>query len=260
MAQSNGSARRIAVVTGASAGIGEATCRVLAREGFVVVAGARRRERIEALAKEIGGEAHALDVTEPASIESFVRAIESTHGRIDALVNNAGLALGMGSLPETKDEDWITMFETNVLGIVRMIRALIPLLRKAPYGHILNVGSVAGFDVYAGGAGYISTKHAVRAITSGLRLELNGEPIRVTEVAPGMTRTEFSSVRFGGDQARIEKVYEGLTPLQPEDIAECVAFALTRPPHVNIDYLVVRPLDQAASFKVTRRKTAEAAR
>lgn len=260
MSQTNGSTRRVAVVTGASAGIGAATAHLLVHEGFTVVAGARRVERLEDFAHGHDVDAHQLDVTDPASIAAFTKAVGEKHGKVDVLINNAGLALGTTYLPETKDEDWITMFETNVLGIVRMTRALLPLIKKAPHGHIVNVGSVAGFDVYPGGSGYLASKHAVRAITNGLRLELNGQPIRVTEVAPGMTRTEFADVRTGGDQAKVEKMYEGVETLQADDIAECIAFAITRPPHVNIDYLVVRPRDQAASYMLHRTKAQESAR
>jgi len=247
------SAQRIAVVTGASSGIGAATTRELAGQGFHVVLTARRRDRLEALAAEIGGTPFTLDVRDPAAIEAFGEALRTQFGRVDVLVNNAGLALGREPLGETVDEDWVRMLETNVLGVARMTRALLPLLRVPPHAHIVNIGSVAGFDVYPGGAGYTSTKHALRAITQTLRLELNGEPIRVTEVAPGMTSTEFSITRFKGDAGKAGEVYAGVTPLAADDIAGCVGFAVSRPPHVNIDYLVVRPIAQAASYQVARK-------
>src|SRR5476649_2619789 len=167
---------RVAVITGASSGIGSALTTILATSGFHVVTGARRVERL-------AGTSHVLDVRDPDTIAAFAQMVTSEFGRVDVLVNNAGLALGREPLGESLDDDWVRMYETNVLGIARVTRALLPLLRKAPSSHIINVGSVAGFDVYKGGAGYTSSKHAVRAITNTLRLELNGEPIRVTEVA-----------------------------------------------------------------------------
>lgn len=246
---------RIAIITGASSGIGAALARELHAAGWQLVLAARRRERISQLAAQTGGTALVLDVRDPDSIAAFAAEIERRFGRVDVLVNNAGLALGREPLAETLDEDWVRMYETNVLGVARLTRALMPLLRRAPHAHIVNVGSVAGFDVYAGGAGYTSTKHALRAITNTLRLELNGEPIRVTEVAPGMTRTEFSTTRYRGDEQRAAQTYEGLDPLEAGDVAACIAFAIARPPHVNIDYLVVRPLAQAASHQVARRSS-----
>jgi NADP-dependent 3-hydroxy acid dehydrogenase YdfG len=168
-------------------------------------------------------------------------------------VNNAGLALGLTTIDKAKDEDWIGMWEVNVLGLMRMTRASMPLLRKAKHAHIVNLGSIAGFETYVGGAGYTATKHAVRAISRTLRLELNGEPIRVTEVAPGMVETEFSTVRFAGDRKAAKAVYQGVKPLVAEDIADCIAYAVTRPPHVDIDEIVVRPIAQAATFLVARK-------
>ena len=240
------------MVTGASSGIGAATARALAREGFHVVVGARRLDRLEEVAREVEGVALQLDVTEPASIERFAAALEERFGRCDVLVNNAGLALGLSPVAETPDEDWVGMLDVNVLGLLRVTRAMIPLLRRAPTGHIVNLGSIAGFEVYRGGAGYTATKHAVRAISRTLRIELNGEPIRVTEIAPGMVETEFSLVRFRGDDEKARNVYEGLKPLTGEDVAECIAFAVTRPAHVDIDEIVIRPLAQANSFVVHR--------
>ena len=221
------SARRIAVVTGASAGIGAATARRLAHEGFTIVAGARRRDRLEDLAREIDATILELDVREADSIDAFAAEISGRFGHADVLVNNAGLALGKSAVEVTPDEDWTGMLETNVLGLLRVTRALLPLLRKAPHAHIVNLGSIAGFEVYKGGAGYAATKHAVRAISRTLRLELNGEPIRVTEVAPGMVETEFSLVRFKGDQKAADNEYKGVQPLVAEDIADVIAFCVT---------------------------------
>jgi NADP-dependent 3-hydroxy acid dehydrogenase YdfG len=247
--------RRIAVVTGASAGIGAATARRLAGEGFTIVAGARRRDRLEELGREVDAVLLELDVRRRDSIEAFAAEIESRFGHADVLINNAGLALGKSPVDITEDEDWVGMLETNVLGLLRVTRALLPLLRKAPHAHIVNLGSIAGFEVYKGGAGYTATKHAVRAISRTLRLELNGEPIRITEVAPGMVETEFSVVRFKGDRQTAANEYRGVQPLVAEDIADIIAFCVTRPPHVDIDEVVVRPIAQAAAFQVTRKES-----
>ena len=242
---------RVAVVTGASSGIGAATAKALASRGYHVIAGARRVERVRKVVGE-SGEAMRLDVTDRRSVEEFVRAIEKRHKHIDILVNNAGGALGLASVAEANDDDWIAMWQTNVLGLMYVTRACLPLLRKARHGHIVNLGSIAGFETYKGGAGYTAVKHAVRAISRTLRLELNGEPIRVTEVAPGLVETEFSVVRFHGDKKAAKSVYAGLKPLTADDIADCIVFAVTRPPHVDIDEIVIRPVAQATSFQVAR--------
>jgi NADP-dependent 3-hydroxy acid dehydrogenase YdfG len=244
--------RPVAVVTGASSGIGAATVVALGRRGYQIVAGARRLTRVKRVVGDLGL-ALPLDVTDQESIDAFVAEVSKAFGRIDVLVNNAGLALGLTPIDKAKDGDWIGMWEVNVLGLMRMTRASMPLLRKAKHAHIVNLGSIAGFETYAGGAGYTATKHAVRAISRTLRLELNGEPIRVTEVAPGMVETEFSTVRFGGDRGAAKAVYQGVKPLVAEDIADCIAFAVTRPPHVDIDEIVVRPIAQAATFLVARK-------
>ena len=244
---------RIAVVTGASSGIGEATARALAGAGFTVVVGARREDQVMAVAREIGGHGFQLDVRELGSIEAFARAIESEFHQVEVLINNAGLAAGKAPLADSADEDWVQMMETNVLGVLRVTKALLPLLRRAPRAHIVNLGSVAGFEVYVGGAGYTASKHAVRAITKTLRLELMGEPIRVTEVAPGLVETEFSIVRFRGDRQRAANEYRGMQPLTGADIAECILWVVTRPANVNIDELVVRPIAQATARDVARK-------
>jgi NADP-dependent 3-hydroxy acid dehydrogenase YdfG len=245
-------AQRIAVVTGASSGIGAATARVLVANGFQVVLGARRLDRLEEVAKEAGGVALQLDVGDLDSIQRFTAEVEKRFGMCHVLVNNAGLALGLSAVADTSDSDWQGMLEINVLGLLRMTRAMLPLLRSAPAAHIVNLGSIASFEVYRGGAGYAASKHAVRAISRTLRIELNGEPIRVTEIDPGMVETEFSLVRFRGDADAAADVYKGLRPLTGEDVAECIAFAVTRPPHVDIDEMVIRPLAQANSFTVHR--------
>lgn len=242
----------VAVITGASSGIGAATAIALGRHGYRVVVGARRMERIQQVAGE-DGVALRLDVTDEQSVKEFVAEIKRRFGHIDLLVNNAGGALGLNSIAEARDDEWITMWKTNVLGLMWMTRACLPLLRRSKHGHIVNIGSVAGFETYKGGAGYTSVKHAVRAISRTLRLELNGEPVRVTEINPGMVETEFSLVRFHGDRKAAKAVYQGLKPLTAEDIADCVVFAATRPPHVDIDEMVIRPVAQATTFMVARR-------
>jgi NADP-dependent 3-hydroxy acid dehydrogenase YdfG len=239
----------VAAVTGASSGIGAATAVALAAAGFETFAGARRAQRIP---KAERVNALELDVTRPGSIDAFVDRVNTDAGRLDVLVNNAGIALGRDAVAVANDEDWRRMWETNLLGAMRMTRSFLPLLRSSE-GHIVNIGSVSAFEVYPGGAGYNSTKWAVRALTLTLRLELNGEPIRVTEVDPGLTETEFSVVRFKGDEARARKVYENTRALRGEDIAECIVFAVTRPKNVNVDELVVRSIGEATAYLMDRK-------
>jgi NADP-dependent 3-hydroxy acid dehydrogenase YdfG len=239
---------RTAVITGASSGIGAATARALAGEGYRTVLGARRFERIEALAGELGGEAIALDVTDPNSVESFAAALDAC----DVLVNNAGGALGLDSIADADEEKWLTMYESNVMGQMRMTQALLPKLIASGDGHVVGITSIAAIEPYVGGAGYNAAKHAQRAMLRVLRQELLGQPVRVTEVAPGMVETEFSVVRFGGDEDAAARVYEGMRPLSAEDVAECIRWALAQPPHVNIDEIVVRPRDQATATGVHR--------
>ena len=242
----------VAVVTGASSGIGAATVAALGRLGYRIAAGARRLDRVRRVVGA-SGLALPLDVTRLDSIDAFVGEVKKKFGRIDVLVNNAGLARGLTPIADGSDQDWIEMWEVNVLGLLRMTRASLPLLRKARHGHIVNLGSIAGFETYKGGAGYTASKHAVRAITRTLRLELNGEPIRVTEIEPGMVETEFSVVRFHGDRDAAKAVYKGVKPLVAADIADCIVFAVTRPPHVDIDEIIVRPIAQAATWLVARK-------
>jgi NADP-dependent 3-hydroxy acid dehydrogenase YdfG len=239
---------QIAVVTGASSGIGAATARALAGDGFHVVLGARRLERLDAIAAEVSGEAFALDVADPDSVAEFCARVP----RCDALVNNAGGALGLEPLAEADESKWAAMYESNVLGTMRMTRALLPRLVESGDGHVVGITSIAGFETYRGGAGYIAAKHAQRSMLRTLRLELLGQPVRVTEVAPGMVDTEFSLVRFGGDEEAARRVYEGMVPLSAEDIAECIRWAVAQPSHVNIDEIVIRPRDQAAATEVHR--------
>jgi NADP-dependent 3-hydroxy acid dehydrogenase YdfG len=233
-----------AVVTGASAGIGAATARSLRSAGFDVVIGARRMDRLEEVAHGIGARALPLDVTDAASVEAFAAAVDSC----SVLVNNAGGALGLDRVAESSDDQWSEMYDRNVLSILRMTRALLPRLIASGDGRIVNIGSVAGFHVYEGGGGYTAAKHGARAVTRTLRGELLGQPVRVIEISPGLVETEFSLVRFAGDEQRAAGVYEGVTPLTAEDIADCVAWAVTRPPHVNVDEIVVTARAQVLGF------------
>ena len=238
----------LAVVTGASSGIGAATARHLTAAGFDLILGARRLDKLRDVAAPLGATALALDVTDPASVHAFCAQVP----RVNVLVNNAGGALGLEPVAEAEDAKWETMYDSNVLGLMRMTRALLPLLEQSGAGHIVNVTSIAALEVYKGGAGYTAAKHAARAVTETLRLELLGKPLRVTEIAPGLVETEFSVVRFAGDQARTDKTYAGMTPLTAEDIADAIAWTVTRPAHVNIDTLVIRPRDQATATQVHR--------
>jgi NADP-dependent 3-hydroxy acid dehydrogenase YdfG len=242
--------RGTAVVTGASSGIGEATARALASHGFHVVCAARRTDRIGRLADEIGGEAVTCDINDADSVAALAAAVPECH----VLVNNAGGAIGADRIEDADLDDWRWMYDVNVLGLVRVTQALLPALRASGDGVIINVGSTAGRWAYEGGAGYTAAKHAVKVVTETLRLELNGEPIRITEVAPGMVRTdEFSLRRFAGDRARADAVYAGVDqPLVAEDVADAIAWVATRPAHVDIDELVIKPRAQAAAHKVHR--------
>lgn len=243
--------RGTAVVTGASSGIGAATARRLVAEGYDVVAAARRRDRLDELCAETGARAVTLDVTSAESVAAL--AAEVTE--VTVLVNNAGTAVGMDEVAVAEPDDWRAMYEVNVIGTLRVTQALLPALVASGRGHVVVMGSTAGRLVYEGGGGYTAAKHAEAALAETLRLELNGRPVRVTEIAPGMVATEeFSLKRFGGDAARAAKVYEGVdAPLTADDVADCVAWCVTRPEHVNVDLLVVKPLAQAAQHKVHRR-------
>lgn len=241
--------KRTAVITGASSGIGAASAKALAAAGFDVVLGARRLDRMEALAAELGGRAVPLDVADESSVRGFAAGV----GRCDVLVNNAGGALGLAPVGEAEEAHWRQMFEANVLGTMRMTRELLPKLVDSGDGHVVGVTSIAAFEAYRGGAGYTAAKHAQRSLLRVLRLELLGQPVRVTDVAPGMVETEFSLVRFGGDEQAAARVYEGMTPLRAEDVAECIRWAVAQPSHVNVDEIVLRPRDQATATEVHRR-------
>ncbi|RZU33320.1 SDR family oxidoreductase [Blastococcus saxobsidens] len=240
---------RTAVVTGASSGIGAATAARLAAEGFDVVVGARRVDRLEELASSVGARALPLDVTDPASVAAFVTALD----RVDVLVNNAGGAFDANPVADADLDAWARTYEVNVLGTVRLTKALLPALRASGAGDVLFVGSTAGLTSYEGGASYTAAKHGVHTLAETLRLELCGEPVRVIEIAPGMVRTEEFSLNRLGSADKADAVYQGVRePLVAEDVADCIAWALTRPHHVNVDLLVVRPRAQAAQHKVAR--------
>jgi 3-hydroxy acid dehydrogenase/malonic semialdehyde reductase len=235
---------KTAIVTGASSGIGRATARALTEAGVRVAGGARRIDRLETDVKL------ELDVTDAASCERFVaRAVEELGG-LDILVNNAGLALGRAPFDESSEEDEAAVFATNVNGLVRMTRLCLPRIRNE--GHIVNIGSVAGRQAYESGATYIASKFAVRGFTYALREDLLGRPIRLTTVDPGLVETDFSLVRFRGDEEKARTVYTGVDAMQPEDIADCILFALTRPWHVNVDEIVVKARNQASGGRILR--------
>lgn len=251
-------AHPVALVSGASSGIGAATARALAAEGYHLALGARRLARVRDLAEELAA-AHgvrtfvaALDVRSTGSVKSFVDGAVAALGGIQVVVNNAGLARGMEPLATLAEGAWQEMLETNVEGVLRVTQACLPHLRAAGWGHVVFLGSTASHVGYEGGSGYCATKHAVRALTETLRLELCGEPIRVSTVDPGMVETEFSVVRLG-TQEKADAVYRGVTPLRAEDIAECIRWLLSLPDHVNIDRILVKPRDQAAMHKIHRR-------
>jgi NADP-dependent 3-hydroxy acid dehydrogenase YdfG len=243
-------ARPVAVVTGASSGIGAASARRLAADGFEVICAARRLDRVEALAKEINGRAIRCDVT---SSDDVAALAAEAGDKVDLLVNNAGGAFGFEPIAEADLDAWRRMYEVNVIGVAAVTKSLLPAL-IAGHGQIIVIGSTAGQVAYEGGGGYVAAKHAVKAVVDTLRLELFDQPVRVSEIAPGMVRSEgFALTRFDGDQAKAEAVYAGVAePLTSEDIADIVAWVASRPPHVNIDRLTVRPRAQAAQHKVHR--------
>jgi NADP-dependent 3-hydroxy acid dehydrogenase YdfG len=241
--------QRVAVVTGASAGIGEATARTLAGQGFHVVCAARRADRIKALADEIGGTAIVADVTDGDAVAALADRLD----RVDVLVNNAGGAKGLEPVADADLDHWRWMWETNVVGTLRVIRALLPKLIASGDGLVVTVTSIAALETYDGGSGYTAAKHAQGALHRTLRGELLGKPVRLTEIAPGMVETEFSLVRFDGDQQRADAVYRGVTPLVAQDVAEVIGFVASRPSHVNLDLVVIRPRDQANASRFNRR-------
>lgn len=248
----------VALISGVSAGIGEATARHLAKQGIHLAIGARRVEKVRQLAEELVAAhgirvyAEALDVTDTQSAKAFVAGAAETLGGIHVLVNNAGLAHGMNKLEATEEWQWQGMLNTNVEGVLRLTQACLPHMRAAGWGHIVMLGSTAGHSVYEGGSIYCATKHAIKVFAQTLRLELCGEPIRISSVDPGMVYTDFSEVRLGSKE-KAAKVYQGMTPLTADDIAECIRWVVELPDHVNIDEIIVKPLDQAQTYKVNRK-------
>lgn len=246
------SQRPIALVTGGGTGIGAAVARRLVADGYAVVVAGRRRDRLDAVAAGLGDSVTVLqmDVTDAESVTSGVGGLE----RLDVLVNNAGGALGLSPVEAGDLAEWEAMYATNVLGTVRVTQAALPLLRRSPHATVVNISSIAGERVYAGGGGYTAAKHGESVVSETLRLELNGEHVRVVDIRPGMVRTEeFSLTRLHGDRAAADKVYDGVDrPLVADDVAACVAFAVGLPQHVNIDTLVVKPVAQAAPHLLHR--------
>ncbi|MDF2829159.1 MAG: hypothetical protein K0R01_2442 [Mycobacterium sp.] len=242
------SRQRVAVVTGASSGIGAATAKTLAALGFHVVCVGRRKDRVQAVADEVGGTATVADVTDQAAIDALAAGLD----RVDVLVNNAGGAKGLEPVLDADEENWRWMWETNVLGTLRVTRALLPKLIDSGDGLVVTITSIAAFETYDGGSGYTAAKHAQGALHRTLRGELLGKPVRLTELAPGAVETEFSLVRFDGDQDRADNVYRGITPLVAEDVAEVIGFVASRPSHVNLDQIVIRPRDQAPNGRFNR--------
>jgi NADP-dependent 3-hydroxy acid dehydrogenase YdfG len=240
--------QRIALVTGASSGIGEATVRALAQAGFETVAAARRLERCERVAEGVGGRALRLDVADPESVAALAEELPE----VDLIVHSAGGALGLEPVAEADEDNWRQMWESNVAGVMRVTKALLPAMRGREGAQIVIVGSVAGVETYEGGGGYTAAKHAAHALAQTLRLELHAEGIRVTEIAPGLVETEFSLVRFEGDEEKAAAPYRGMTPLTAGDVADAIAFCATRAPHVDIDYLAIKPTAQATATVVHR--------
>ena len=248
------------IITGASSGFGAAAARAFGVAGAKLLLGARRVERLESVAAEAAKAGspealvHGLDVSRTVSVDAFAAWARARAGHVDVLINNAGGAHGLDTVAEGKDADWTTMLQTNVLGILRMTRAALPLMLGQPGGSIINIGSIAGHTAYEGGAAYCAAKAGELQITRALRLELNGTGVRVGTIDPGLAETEFSLTRFKGDAQRAKTVYDGMEPLTAEDIAEIIVWVASRPPHVNIDELLIKPTDQAAIHKVYRRK------
>ena len=246
---------RVVFITGASSGIGEACARAFAAEGARLILAARREERLREVAGGLGVETHAivLDVRDQRAVEEAVAGLPPEWAEIDVLVNNAGLGLGLDKLYEGSVDDWERMIDTNVKGLLYVTRAVVPGMVARGRGHVVNLGSTAGHEAYPGGNVYCGTKHAVDAITKGLRMDLVDTPVRVSTVDPGMVETEFSVVRFHGDSDRAKKVYQGIDPLTAVDVADAILYCATRPPHVQINEIILTPTNQASSLVVHRK-------
>ncbi|MBD2386901.1 SDR family oxidoreductase [Cylindrospermum sp. FACHB-282] len=250
---------QIVLITGASSGIGAACARIFARGGAKLILAARRWERLQQLANELnqlfGGEIHLLqlDVRDRSAVESAISTLPPDWSDIDILINNAGLSRGLDKLHTGDFQDWEDMIDTNIKGLLYLSRYVVPGMVNRSRGHVINLGSIAGHQTYPGGNVYCGTKAAVRAISEGLKQDLLGTPVRVTSVDPGMVETEFSEVRFHGDTQRAARVYQGVTPLTPDDVADVIFFCATRSPHVNINEVVLMPVDQASATLVNRR-------
>ncbi|MBD2413623.1 NAD(P)-dependent oxidoreductase [Nostoc calcicola FACHB-389] len=250
---------QIILITGASSGIGTACARIFAGAGAKLILAARRLERLQqladTLAQDFNTEVHLLelDVRDRSAVESAISTLPPSWSDIDILINNAGLSRGLDKLHEGSFEDWEEMIDTNIKGLLYLSRYVVPGMVSRHRGHVVNLGSIAGHQTYPGGNVYCGTKAAVRAISEGLKQDLLGTPVRVTSVDPGMVETEFSEVRFHGDTERAKKVYQGVTPLTPDDVADVIFFCVTRSPHVNINEVVLMPVDQASATLVNRR-------
>lgn len=249
-----------ALITGATSGIGWATAITLATRGYSILATGRRQEKLQELQKEIKTknpqvevQVAAFDLCSKTAVQSFLSSHANTLQQVHILVNNAGLARGVDKMQNGSLDDWDEMIDTNIKGLLYMTRGVIPYLEKNNRGHVVNLGSIAGRYVYPGGGVYCATKFAVRALTEGLRMDLAGSSIRVTNIEPGMVETEFSLSRFNGNSEMADKVYEGMTPLKAQDIADTIAWCIDRPSHVNIQELVIYPVDQAHVGQVVRR-------
>ena len=250
---------KMVLITGASAGIGAACAEAFAKAGAHLVLSARRLERVRTLAQrlseEYGIQAHAiqLDVTDADQVEQVINQLSSPWNEIDILLNNAGLARGMEPIQVGEPQDWDEMIDTNIKGLLYVSRAVLSGMIQREKGHVINLGSIAGYQAYPNGTVYCATKFAVRGITEGMKMDWHGTPIRVSEVAPGMVETDFSQVRFKGDSERADKVYQNITPLTPEDIAQTVVFCANQPEHVNITTMGVFPVDQSSATMFNRR-------
>ncbi|MEC4814879.1 MAG: SDR family oxidoreductase [Scytonema sp. PMC 1069.18] len=254
---------QIVLITGASSGIGAACAKLFAQAGAKLILAARRLERLQQLVEEVV-ESHQgassvqihlleLDVRDRNAVEAAIASLPPSWSDIDILINNAGLSRGLDKVHEANIQDWEEMIDTNIKGLLYLTRFVVPGMVNRDRGHVVNIGSIAGHQTYPGGNVYCGTKAAVKAITEGLKQDLLGTPIRVTSVDPGMVETEFSEVRFHGDRDRAQKVYQGLTPLTPDDVADVVLFCVTRPAHVNINEIILMPVDQASAILVNRK-------